>query len=171
MLIIRPAKSNDAQCLAQLAQATFKAAFSHSCNDHDMALYCESNFTATIQLKEILDTNIVTLLVFLNNELVGFAQVGLDSFNKYLKVEQQMELKRIYFVNKYHGSGLASKLMTEIHKIWSNSNAQCIWLGVWEDNSKAIAFYHKYGFRIVGEHIFQLGQDPQRDLIMALNKN
>jgi ribosomal protein S18 acetylase RimI-like enzyme len=43
-----------------------------------------------------------------------------------------------------------------------------IWLGVWERNGRALAFYRKFGFEVFGDHVFQFGRDPQRDLIMAL---
>ena len=41
-----------------------------------------------------------------------------------------------------------------------------VWLGVWEKNDAALNFYKKLGFEAVGEHVFQLGDDPQRDIIM-----
>jgi len=41
-----------------------------------------------------------------------------------------------------------------------------IWLGVWERNGRAQAFYRKWNFRAVGQHVFQLGSDPQRDILM-----
>jgi len=42
-----------------------------------------------------------------------------------------------------------------------------VWLGVWEHNPRAIAFYRKWGFEAVGEHVFVVGTDPQRDLVMT----
>lgn len=59
-------------------------------------------------------------------------------------------------------------MMSEVLAMVKSDGADCIWLGVWEHNPRAIAFYQKYKFKTVGEHIFQMGDDPQRDLIMAL---
>ena len=42
-----------------------------------------------------------------------------------------------------------------------------MWLGVWEYNPRAQRFYEKNGFQIVGKHVFQLGADPQTDLLDA----
>ena len=42
-----------------------------------------------------------------------------------------------------------------------------MWLGVWEENHRANAFYRKHGYAEVGEHVFMLGADAQRDLILA----
>jgi ribosomal protein S18 acetylase RimI-like enzyme len=41
------------------------------------------------------------------------------------------------------------------------------WLGVWEHNPRAITFYGKLGFVACGEQVFPLGNDPQRDIVMA----
>jgi ribosomal protein S18 acetylase RimI-like enzyme len=45
--------------------------------------------------------------------------------------------------------------------------AQTMWLGVWERNPRAVAFYSKYGFTRVGEHTFMLGADAQTDWVLA----
>ena len=57
--------------------------------------------------------------------------------------------------------------MNEVLRLARERAADHLWLGVWEHNPRAIAFYRKYGFREVGEHVFQLGRDPQRDLILV----
>ena len=41
-----------------------------------------------------------------------------------------------------------------------------VWLGVWEKNVNAIAFYEKMGFKQAGQHLFQIGNELQSDLIM-----
>ncbi|MEL6322107.1 MAG: N-acetyltransferase, partial [Cyanobacteria bacterium J06626_14] len=72
---------------------------------------------------------------------------------------------------EWHGRGVAHKLMAKILSTASDAGADHIWLGVWEHNPRAIAFYGKYGFRVVGEHTFQFGSDPQRDLVMMAEVN
>jgi diamine N-acetyltransferase len=65
-----------------------------------------------------------------------------------------------------HGTGLAHHLMAHVLARAEAARAAEVWLGVWERNPRALAFYRKWGFDVVGEHIFKLGEDPQRDLIM-----
>jgi len=71
-----------------------------------------------------------------------------------------MELQRIYVVSERHGTGIGSILMKECIKIAKENQMEVLWLGVWELNTKAIAFYEKFGFHRVGAHVFLLGEDP-----------
>ena len=77
-----------------------------------------------------------------------------------------MELQRLYIAADWHGRGIAQQLMETALAIAIDSGCDTLWLGVWEDNPRAIAFYNKYGFQAVGEHSFRLGEDLQRDIVM-----
>lgn len=76
------------------------------------------------------------------------------------------ELERIYLKKEYHGKGLATAMMSFIENIAKNKGCQFLWLGVWSLNPKAIRFYEKCGFSRFGSHIFQIGDDAQRDLLL-----
>ena len=163
---IRRAKQNDANSLANLAEYTFRETFSHENLATDIDLHCLRNFSFEIQQKEILNSNIVTFLAEIESKLVGFAQLNLESSSNSIKAHRPSELYRLYVSKEQQGSGLAHKIIKEVLNAASNANSDYIWLGVWERNPKAIAFYQKYGFTVVGEHIFKVGLDPQCDLIM-----
>jgi ribosomal protein S18 acetylase RimI-like enzyme len=80
-----------------------------------------------------------------------------------------MELRRIYAVQEFIGKGVGKELMyRSIHEA-RQRDCDVIWLGVWEKNQRAIDFYKKWGFREVGAHLFALGDEPQNDLLMALD--
>jgi len=66
-----------------------------------------------------------------------------------------------------HGSGFGAALMeasVEMARAW---HADVLWLGVWEHNDRALAFYARHGFREAGDHVFQIGQQVDRDLILV----
>ncbi|MEM7063498.1 MAG: GNAT family N-acetyltransferase [Cyanobacteria bacterium P01_B01_bin.77] len=167
MVIIRAAYPDDADALAQLAERTFRDTFMTENNSIEMALHCAQNFGPEIQHREIQDPNYVTLLGDLEGDLVAFAQVRLHSPKECICAKYPSELYRFYVSSEWHGRGLSHQAMAQVLAAVTRRGADYIWLGVWEYNPRAIAFYRKYGFRTVGEHIFQLGTDPQRDLIMA----
>jgi ribosomal protein S18 acetylase RimI-like enzyme len=73
----------------------------------------------------------------------------------------------LYVSKEWHGKGVAQDLMAASIVMAEESNADHVWLGVWERNPRAIAFYRKLGFSEVGDHVFVLGADPQRDIIMT----
>jgi ribosomal protein S18 acetylase RimI-like enzyme len=79
------------------------------------------------------------------------------------------EIARLYADQRWHGRGLGGALMHVCIATARDWGADLLWLGVWERNARAIAFYEKHGFRVIGEQEFQLGADRQRDLVMALN--
>jgi ribosomal protein S18 acetylase RimI-like enzyme len=78
-----------------------------------------------------------------------------------------MEIVRFYVDRPWHGRGVAQTLMAAAASMARAAGARTLWLGVWERNERAIAFYRKSGFADVGTKIFVLGTDHQRDLVLA----
>lgn len=171
MTTIRLATSNDAEALAHLAERTFREAFVAQNSPSDIDLHCVRNFSASIQRREIRDPDCVTIVADLGGELIAFAQIRLHSPKQCVGAEHPSELRRLYVSKEWHGRGIAHDVMHEVMAATARSGADFLWLGVWEHNPKAIAFYRKYGFTVVGEHVFQVGADPQRDLVMAVAIN
>jgi ribosomal protein S18 acetylase RimI-like enzyme len=163
---IRSANVQDAAGLAKLAEYTFRDTFTTDNNSADMELHCASNFGVAIQRQEILNPNNIILLAEIDNQFVAFAHVRLQSPKSCIAAQQPAELYRLYVEKAWHGRGVAHKLMPQVLATITQTGADAIWLGVWEDNPRAIAFYRKYGFSVVGEHTFQFGNDPQRDWVM-----
>ncbi len=169
VVTIRPAQSDDAAALAHLAERTFRDTFTEEDNHADMELHCAENFGVAIQRQDILAPNDVILLAEIDDQLVAFAQVRLHSPKACVAAQRPSELHRLYVEKAWHGRGVAHQLMPQVLAKATQTGADAIWLGVWEENPRAISFYRKYGFNVVGEHVFQFGNDPQRDLVMMAN--
>lgn len=167
MIVIRPAKSSDAAALAVIAERTFRETFAADNSEENVNLHCAQKFSTEKQREEISDPQLVTLLAEVAGELAGFAQLRLAQRAACVKADRPAELHRIYVSSEWHGRGVADELMRAICAAAARVASDCIWLGVWERNLKAIAFYRKCGFSVVGDHMFMLGQDRQRDLIMV----
>lgn len=167
MVVIRPAKMSDAATLAALAERTFRETFAADNSAENINLHCARRFSAEIQAQEMSDPQLTTVLAEVAGELVGFAQLRLAHAAACVRGDRPAELHRIYVANAWHGRGVANELMRAVYAAAARAGSDCIWLGVWERNPRAIAFYRKCGFSAVGEHAFVLGQDQQRDLILA----
>lgn len=165
--MIRPANSADAASLAALAERTFRETFGADNSEENINLHCSRKFSADIQGGEISDPQLTTLLAEVAGELVGFAQLRLAPAAACVRGDRPAELHRFYVASAWHGRGVASELMRAVHAAAARAGSDCIWLGVWERNPRAIAFYRKCGFSVVGDHTFVLGQDQQRDLVLA----
>lgn len=167
MVRIRRAIPSDAAPLAAIAERTFRDAFEADNSAEDMDLHCARHFQAGIQHTEISDPRWITLLAEDDGGPIGFAQLRRENTPTCVSGARPAELHRIYIVREWHGRGVAHDLMRAAIAAAAREGADCVWLGVWEGNPKAIAFYRKYGFRTVGEQAFMVGRDRQRDLVMV----
>lgn len=166
--MIRPANLADAAVLAALAERTFRETFAVANSAADMESHCARSFSPEIQRAELSDPSRVTILAEVGETPVAFAQLRSRSPTSCLAAERPAELNRLYVLSEWHGRGVAQQLMEAILARAAQEQADYLWLGVWERNPKAIAFYRKFGLDVVGEHRFVLGTDPQLDLIMAV---
>lgn len=168
---IRLASDTDAARLAIMAESTFRDTFQQANSVEDMDLYCAKSFGLARQLAEIQDPAMSTLLVEIGVELIAFGQLRFGATLECIQGHKPVEIYRLYVASSWHGRGIAQELMTALINHAFKGDADCLWLGVWEHNPRAIAFYRKFQFQIVGEHIFVLGNDRQRDLIMEYKGN
>lgn len=171
MVTIRRATEADAAALAALAEHTFRDTFAGENSREDMQIHCAKSYSAELQLREVLDPQRVTLLAEVDGSLAGFAQLLLRSATHSLSSDNPSELNRLYVLSKWHGLGVARDLMGAVLSTAARKKSGHVWLGVWERNEKAIAFYRKFGFVVIGAHDFVLGTDAQRDLVMAVQVN
>jgi len=165
--VIRRTESTDAPCLAELAELTFRHTFEAANTPEDMRLHCATHYGEAIQAREISDPEMATLVGEHDDQLVGFAQLRWGCPPDCIKAERPAEIQRLYVREAWHGKGVAQDLMSASIALAKASGAEQVWLGVWEHNPRAIAFYKKWGFAEVGEHVFPVGADPQRDIILT----
>jgi ribosomal protein S18 acetylase RimI-like enzyme len=165
--LIRHAKAADAAALAEFGARTFFETFAADNTAEDMRLHLASAWSPALQLAEIRDPALDTLLAFANDGcLAAFAQLRADYAPPAVPTEHAFEIKRFYVDRPWQGSGLARELMTAVETQARRRGARELWLGVWEHNPRAQAFYRKCGFDKVGTQIFVVGTDPQTDHVM-----
>lgn len=167
---VRLATLSDASALAMLAERTFRDTFATANTAENMDEHCRRSYGKVIQASEIRSHCVVTLVAESHDLLVGYAQLRLaGSTPSCVTGIAPGEIQRLYVVGEYHGKGVAQALMSSSISALKERGCDVVWLGVWERNPRAIAFYRKFGFIEVGEHVFPLGTDPQRDIVMVLH--
>jgi ribosomal protein S18 acetylase RimI-like enzyme len=171
-LTIRPAATDDAAALSRLAATTFRETFEGENAPEDMARYLAEAFTTEQQAAEIADPASTVLLAEYQGEsheaeLVGYAHLIAGPVPEAVRGPAPLELKRIYVARAWHGQGVAQALMGAAIEAARARGARTLWLGVWERNLRAVAFYAKYSFTRVGEHTFVLGSDRQTDWLFV----
>jgi diamine N-acetyltransferase len=165
-IVVRRADPADARALAELAARTFYDTFADSNTAEDMQQFLSSTYGEEIQRAEIEEPSMTTLLAEADGTLAGFAQMRVGEAPACVKGPAPMEIKRFYVDKSYHGKGIAQQLMRSCEEVARRENAKTIWLGVWEHNDRAIAFYRKIGFMPVGGQPFLVGTDLQTDLVL-----
>jgi ribosomal protein S18 acetylase RimI-like enzyme len=164
---IRRAILTDAPALAALAAHTFEQTFGADNTPEDLALHLATAYGVDQQSREIQDVSIITLVAEHEKELVAFSQLRLGGAPACVTGPAPIEIQRFYLSGEWHGRGLAQQLMDASFAAAREAGAQTVWLGVWERNPRAIAFYRKLGYRDVGAHVFVVGTDPQTDRILT----
>ena len=132
-----------------------------------MAAHLAEAYGPTQQSQELADPNVTTLLLEADGQLAGYAQLRISPIPACVRGEAPIELWRFYIAEPWHGKGLAQALMNRVHGAAAARGAPTLWLGVWERNDRAKAFYRKCGFVDVGSHVFMVGADPQMDRILT----
>ncbi len=164
---IRRARGRDAAALADLAERTFREAFGDLNTPEDVDLHCLSTFGEGIQAREIAAVEMSTLVCEQSGALIAYGQLGWGEAPACVLGSNPAEIRRLYVDQQWHGKGIAQALMTALLDRAAAGGSGVAWLGVWERNPRAIAFYSKCGFVEAGDHTFVLGRDPQRDLVLT----
>ena len=165
---IRQALADDAKLLTDLAYTTFWDAFAHHPKNapDDLAYYMRQAFSIEQITEELSDPKSLFLIAEIDGEAAGYAKLIFDTTEPDIIAEWPVELSRLYSHQKYLGQGVGQRLLDACFQHANEAGRDVMWLGVWEYNPRAQRFYEKNGFRFVGKHTFQLGADPQTDLLM-----
>lgn len=165
---IRKATPADAKPLTDLAYTTFWDAFAHHPKNapEDLNHYMRQAFNLEQIAAELTDDNSIFLIAEIDGKPAGYAKLIVESTEDGITATRPIELSRLYSHQEYLGKGVGQNLMDACFEHAKTHGHDIMWLGVWEYNPRAQAFYTKNGFREVGKHTFQLGSDPQTDLLM-----
>jgi ribosomal protein S18 acetylase RimI-like enzyme len=166
MITIRPATLDDAELLAELGRRTFDEAFTPTNDPVSMRDYMDSAFAPEVQRAELVDENNFFSIAEVEGQPAGYSMLRHCSAEPSIVAEQPIELVRLYTSQSWLGRGIGPALMDHCLAEAARLGHDVIWLGVWEFNPRAQAFYRKYGFREVGTHVFHLGPEAQTDLLM-----
>ena len=158
----------DVSELQTIARQTFYETFSADNSEENMARYLDERLSLKQLTTELLDPNAEFYFAMLNDKTVGYLKINFGSSQTELKDDKAVEIERIYVLKEYLGKNVGQALYNQAIQVAQQKGAEYIWLGVWEKNARAIAFYKKNGFVEFNKHIFTLGDDEQTDIMMKL---
>jgi putative acetyltransferase len=164
---VRVGLVTDAAQLAAFATRTFTEAFAKDNRPEDLEQYLASAYGVAQQARELADPQVVTLLAHEGSTLSAYAQVRRSGPPSCVGVLAPIELQRFYVDRPFQGRGVAGMLMGVVHDAVDAMGGRHVWLGVWERNARAIAFYRREGFVDVGSKDFYVGPDRQTDRVLV----
>jgi diamine N-acetyltransferase len=156
----------DLSILQEMSIETFIETFKDQNSPENMNAYLERAFNLNQLEKELATISSQFFFVIFNNEVAGYLKVNTKDAQSENMGEDSLEIERIYIRSKFQKLGLGKYLINKAIEIAVEQEKNKIWLGVWEKNENAIAFYKKIGFVQAGAHSFYMGDEEQIDFIM-----
>jgi diamine N-acetyltransferase len=163
---IKQCTLEDSRKLKEISYETFNDTFKDQNSPENMNAYLEKAFNVKQLEKELSNISSQFFFVYFNNEVAGYLKVNTQDAQSETMGEDSLEIERIYIRTKFQKLGLGKYLINKAIEIAVEQEKNKIWLGVWEKNENAIAFYKKIGFVHAGSHSFHMGDEEQIDLIM-----
>lgn len=154
--------------LQQISRETFRETFADSNSPENMSRYLTDNLSIEKLTTELSNEDSSFYLLEYDTNVIGYLKINVGSAQTENKYERSLEIERIYILRSYQGKGTGKLLLEHALCVASDMKASFVWLGVWEHNLRAIAFYRKFGFEVFDQHVFVLGDDQQTDLLMRL---
>ena len=165
-LTIRRGTLADAALLSEFGASTFSETFAADNSPEDLTAYLATSFNLSQQTAELEDPASTFLIAEVGGRAAGYAMLRESEPEDGVEGANPVELVRLYVSREWLGRGLGERLMRACIDEARQAGHETLWLGVWERNARAQAFYRKWNFRPVGEHVFRLGSDLQRDILM-----
>ena len=158
----------DVEILQRIGRQTFFETFDSSNTEANMKQYLEEGFSVEKLKGELSNENAAFYFAIDINNVIGYLKLNFGNSQTELKDDTAIEIERIYVLRAYHGKKVGQMLYDKAIEVAREKNAKYVWLGVWEENPRAINFYKKNGFVEFDKHIFRLGDDDQTDIMMKL---
>ncbi len=165
---IRKLSLADIEQLQKIGRQTFHESFSAGNSEENMKIYLDDSFSIDKLKAELNDENAEFYFATLEDNVIGYLKLNFGISQTELKDDKALEIERIYVLKQFQGKQVGQILYEKVSEIAKQENAEYIWLGVWEENPRAINFYKKNGFIEFDKHIFKLGNDEQTDIMMKL---
>lgn len=163
---INKASINDIQSVSAISKETFIETFADSNTEENMKKYLTENFDEDKLGTELNNPESLFYLAFEDENVIGYLKLNFGAAQTELKDEDALEIERIYVKSAYHGKKVGQMLYEQALTTAAFLGKLFVWLGVWEQNVKAIRFYEKNGFVAFDKHIFVMGEDEQTDIMM-----
>jgi ribosomal protein S18 acetylase RimI-like enzyme len=168
MIVVRRGGPDDAGRLAEIGARTFEETYAGQVSADDLARYLRSEFALRRVRRELRRDGTIYYLAELRGRAVGYLKLNLPGAQTDMDETDALEIESLYVSMDQRRTGIGRRLMEQAIAVAGQAGLDAVWLGVWENNPNAIAFYERWGFRRFGRHTFELGRTRHNDVLMKL---
>ncbi|MFV0557927.1 MAG: GNAT family N-acetyltransferase [Enterococcus sp.] len=165
-ITLKPVAVSEVGVLQQLSITTYTDTFAKHNTAKDLADYLEDAYNIAQLTSEIKNPDTRFFFLYEAETLAGYLKVNVGIAQSEYFAPESFEVERIYILPAFKRKGYGKFLLNTAIDLAKKEGYPSIWLGVWEHNYPAQAFYQTLGFKVVGEHSFFMGEDEQRDLLL-----
>lgn len=170
-IFLKPAAMHDIDELRELSVRTYYETFTAYNTPENMEEYLNRAFDREKLHRQLADKNVLFFLLYFDEKPAGYLKLNEAPAQTDINDTAALEIERIYVSKAFQGEGLGRYLMDKAISLAVQRRKKYVWLGVWEQNEKALRFYKRYGFYRIGRHSFVMGDDEQTDYIMRKDIN
>jgi len=165
---IRPANTNDANILAELGAKTFYDTFRPFHSEEDLQQYIKKAYSLELISENLLKETIQYFIAFDEAKPIGYLKLIKNVTHEKLNSKKNIALEKIYVLKGYLDKKVGKELMMEAINFSKQNNFETLFLGVWQENHRAVKFYRKFGFENFTTRTFQLGETLCDDFLMKI---
>ena len=170
MIKIVKATENDASVIVKIGRQSFIEAHKKSADLQVLNSYLDKKFTLEIIQEELADVNNHFYLIYFNTKIAGYSKIIFNETHPNIKSNNITKLERLYLLQEFYDYKLGYQLYQFNVELSKKNNQKGMWLFVWTENHRAVNFYHKMGFKIIGEHNFQISKthsNPNHQMLLT----
>ncbi len=169
-LIVR-ATEDDSHLLSELAKRTFIESHGHSATALEIDAYISKAYDADALTTELRNQENKYIIIYKNNQPAGYSKIILNCPYENSKIENLAKMDRFYLLKDFYGQNLGSELFNFNINFIKENKQSGMWLYVWKENKRAVNFYLKQGFTIIGTHDFMISEthsNPNHQMLLSL---
>jgi ribosomal protein S18 acetylase RimI-like enzyme len=161
--------ASDIRDLQKMSRITFADTFDRITAPDDMKAFLDTAYATDELTEQVRNPDSRFWFLVADGQKAGYLKlnVGDAQSEPTMRTPESLEVERLYILPEFKHRGLGTYLMEFSEKEARRLGKKSMWLGVWEGNIPAQKLYESQGFHMVGSHVYQVGSDPQRDLLMS----
>ncbi|MBC7866274.1 MAG: GNAT family N-acetyltransferase [Gloeobacteraceae cyanobacterium ES-bin-316] len=152
--------------LQKICTQTFRETYASGNSSEDMQAYLTENFKTDKLISELGNPASEFHFAKLNGSVIGYLKINFGTAQTEPQQEKALEIEGIYVLKDFQGKSVGQISITTAFEIVKRARVDYLWLGVWEKNISALHFYRRNGFSEFDKHIFKVGNDVQKDIMM-----